>query len=105
MQNFRHGDVAIKQISELPKNLKKISGATLAFGEITGHHHTLVKERPETMVELFENEKGEKYFKISGGSATLTHQEHKPITIEPGIFVMGIEREYDPILEFRKVQD
>lgn len=105
MFNARHGDLGIKQISELPKNLKKVKGTTLAYGEQTRHHHTLVKDRPQTLIELFEDDKGQKYFKISGDTATLTHQEHKPITFGEGVFVMGQEREYDALKEWRRVSD
>lgn len=37
----RNGDVDIFKITSLPKNLKKIEGKTIAYGEATGHNHTL----------------------------------------------------------------
>ena len=101
--NYRNGDLLIKQIDELPKNIKKIDGGTLAFGEVTGHHHTIVADR-ETL-QLYEDEQGRKYFMLKK-SAPLTHQEHKTITIEKGLYLVENEREFDPFKdEIRKVWD
>ena len=103
---YRQGDIIIKQIEELPKNLKVVSKENqfiLAEGEQTGHKHTLVAE-PQTM-EILQDESGRYYIKLSN-AATLTHQEHKIITLPEGIYEVGNEREYDYFLEeIRKVQD
>jgi len=103
---YRQGDIIIKQIKELPSNLKTIDKGNkfvLAEGEQTGHKHTLVAE-PQTM-EILQDESGRYYIKLSN-AATLTHQEHKTITIPEGIYEVGNEREYDYFLEeIRKVQD
>ena len=104
MFNIRQGDVAIKGIDKLPTNLKKIKGNVVAHGE-SGHFHTLVKDKPETLIELFEDTNGQKYIKIKGGTATLTHQEHKPIQFGEGVFVMGKEREFDTLKGWRETQD
>lgn len=37
----RHGDLFVNQIKEMPQGLKPYKGTTLAYGEATGHHHTL----------------------------------------------------------------
>ena len=99
------GDVAIKQIQKLPQGLKKLQGTTLAYGEKTGHSHTLVADRPQVIIDLLEDAEGRKYFEIKNGTATLTHQEHGAVVFRPGVFVVGDEREYDVIEGVRRVQD
>ena len=103
--NYRHGDVAIKQIDKLPSGLTKEKGTTLARGEKTGHHHTLVAEKPKTKIQLFKDAQGQMYVEVSGAEAQLTHQEHHTITVMPGIYVVGSEREYDVLEGYRKVMD
>ena len=34
---FRQGDLLIREIKELPENLKRLSHKILAEGEVTGH--------------------------------------------------------------------
>lgn len=105
MHIYRHGDVDIKQVNELPKGLKKIKGTTLALGEVTGHHHTLIKERESQSILVFESAEGIKYFQVSEPTQ-LTHQEHDTLVIEPGVYEVKIEQEFDPFAdEIRKVQD
>lgn len=102
---FRHGDLGIKQISKLPKNLKKLNSNVLAEGEMTGHNHQLVAKRQD-LIQLYEDADGNKYFEVKEDEAKLTHQEHKTITIEKGFYVVTKEREYDPFLkEVKSVQD
>ena len=105
MTNYRQGDVALKQLHRLPKGLKKLETLIVAQGEATGHHHKLVADRPETQIAIMEDIQGKKYIQIIGGQARLTHQEHDTIILQPGIFEVGIEREYDPVKEWRKVID
>ncbi|MBD3282073.1 MAG: hypothetical protein GF387_00450 [Candidatus Portnoybacteria bacterium] len=93
---YRHGDLLIKQIKELPKKLKAISGGTLALGEATGHHHTIVADKQA--LQLFEDTNGNKYFSLTK-PAPLTHQEHKTIEIETGYYRVDVEKEFDPFTE------
>lgn len=100
MRNYRNGDVVIIQIDTLPKNLKRIEVKPLAFGEVTGHSHRVeVAERPN--LEMFEDENGRLYFKLSD-HGRVVHEEHKTITLEPGIYTTRIIREYDYIEESMK---
>jgi len=39
-QQYRHGDVFL-QSATIPENVKPVKGLTLAWGEATGHHHSL----------------------------------------------------------------
>jgi len=104
MKNYRHGDVDIKSIDKLPENLKKQDNLTLALGEVTGHHHTLVCDKPNMVFVLVDSD-GTKYIDAKE-DCILTHQEHETIKIEKGMYVVKIEQEYDPFAEeIKKVQD
>jgi len=94
MKYSQQGDVLVKQISNIPSSAKKLNHLTLALGEKTGHHHTIT----EGDAELYEVD-GVLYLKVNSEQATLTHQEHKPILIEEGIYQIGIVKEYDHFLE------
>lgn len=94
-KNYRHGDVSLHEIDELPTGLKKMdidkdNGFILAFGEVTFHHHKIVGDR----LEIFQDSEGRHYLKV-GSPSELTHQEHKTITILPGIYKQHQEQEFD----------
>lgn len=63
--------------------------AVLAFGEATGHHHSLEgtlfapREREPDFVEVGE------------GGATLSHQEHDRLDVPPGKYRVQRQREWD----------
>lgn len=100
---YRHGDLCIKRVAELPKGLKKKKDAVLALGEITGHSHVLVPLKKK--VQVYENEQGQVLFEVEQ-EAKLTHQEHKTIIIGKGIYTVIREREYNPFeAEIRQVLD
>lgn len=62
----------------------------LADGEATGHAHTIDATEDAELIAL-----GEKMLLKLGSQATLTHQEHKPIVLEPGLYEIGRVQEYD----------
>lgn len=98
-QFSQQGDVCIIKVEKIKGN--KLNHLTLAKGEKTGHHHTIT----EGDAELYE-EKGILYLRVNSENATLTHQEHKPITIEHGDYEIGIVQEYDHFAEeARRVAD
>ena len=89
---IQQGDVLIQKIDKLPSGLRPMTdtrGSVLAEGEATGHYHCAEGE-----VELFEAEDGTLYLSVTE-EATVSHQEHKPITLEPGVYQIGIVQEYD----------
>ena len=94
----RHGDLILKKITKLPEKIEKLNHTVLAHGE-SGHRHLAVAE-PECEVELFTDSEGKMYLGTSG--ATITHEEHKTIKVEPGIYFVEHEREFDPFSEVIK---
>lgn len=104
-QKFSHrlqqGDVLMRQVEAVPQEAKPKAGrAILAHGEVTGHCHEAIGEG----VEVFERD-GVLYLSAPNG-ATVKHEEHKPITVPPGNYQIGIVQEYDHFAEeARRVAD
>ena len=88
MKPLQQGDVVIKRVSRI-KGIK-LNHLTLAKGEATGHHHTIV----EGEAELYDN-KGTLFLRINSKEAILTHQEHDKVIIPQGDYEIGIVQEYD----------
>jgi hypothetical protein len=98
---IRQGDVLLVPVESAPDDAKVRKGKsrlTIALGEVTGHHHTLVGD-----AELLDTKAGEVFARIMAPS-DLTHQEHATITLEPGIYKYVPQREYFPT-EIRRVLD
>jgi len=95
----RHGDVQLTRVSELPKGAKFIENRKeLAFGEATGHAHRV------KFGDLFQTENGVMYLKTERQDE-LTHEEHIEKLIEPGIYRVGIKRQYTSDGSWTKVID
>ncbi len=104
MQFYRHGDVLLTKVNHQEgEELNHKGSYPLAFGEITGHKHMLSVQNPKNMKIT---KVGSNLFICLMEIGTLVHEEHKTIEIEPGIYKMDFEREYDYMLEdMRKVVD
>jgi len=105
----RQGDVIVKTISSIPESARKLEGAVpLAYGEVTGHSHTVEALPGQTLeAEFYEWMDGgieKTVVEIKGAGARLKHQEHGHIDLKPGIYESKIQREYDPAGD-RQVQD
>ena len=95
---YIHGDIDIKPVSKIPRG-SKIIGKTVAEGETTGHKHSL-----KGSAQVLEYA-GERYIQVLE-PAQITHQEHKPIELNPGVYKIEIEKEYSWFTEeIRKVRD
>ena len=96
---YQQGDVIILRTNSIKG--KKLNHLTLAYGEHTGHHHTITKGD----AELYEHE-GTLFLKVKSDEAELTHQEHKTIVLPKGDYQINRVREYDHFVEeARRVQD
>lgn len=94
MKHLRHGDVPLHQTDKIEGQKKTHKGSViLAWGEATGHNHTLTVENPKDMLvyQISENE----WTIVLTAPGTLTHPEHKTLTVEPGTWRVGREREFD----------
>jgi len=98
-QYAQQGDVIITRVSEVKG--KKLNHLTLAKGEATGHHHTIT----EGDATLYDHE-GTLFLRVESDTATLTHQEHLPITLPKGDYEIQRVREVDWVSEeTRQVRD
>lgn len=93
MKQAQQGDVLLKRIDKLPEGLKEAKrdngDIILAYGEVTGHAHRIVD------VDAMFYEKDGKLYLKNKTTVVVSHEEHKPITIEPGIWEIGQVREKD----------
>lgn len=107
----QQGDVLCERIASIPEatkaKLKPVGrshrGFILAEGETTGHAHTI-----QDNIQLFEEKETGKLFAENPNEtpATITHEEHGPITLDKGIWEVSRVREYDAIRELeRTVRD
>lgn len=99
MTIIRQGDVLVRRIKRLPKNLKPAEAENgryvLAHGEATGHHHSFALS---DRVALFREDGSGSglYLSITGEPAALEHQEHTALVLEPGHYEVRRQREYSP---------
>lgn len=90
MQPLRQGDVILIPASETV-NSDKLAHLTLAEGELTGHRHRISQGN----AELYERNRT-LYLKVISPTALLTHEEHQPVAIPKGDWIVRIQREYEP---------
>jgi len=104
---YRHGDLLIKQIDQIPLMAKPLSTNIIAEGEITGHNHKLYGSQQVYGTHSDKNFRiiEPTYFQAKE-EISLKHQEHDTLKISKGNYVILHEREHDPfnIVEI-KVQD
>ena len=101
----QQGDVLFRRVGYKEnwqgKGITQGKNLVLVEGEHTGHAHVL---DCETDAELIRE--GEKMLLKLTQQATVVHPEHKPVTLEPGIWEIGRVREYDYLSKMvRPVQD
>jgi hypothetical protein len=89
MQPIRQGDVILLPVQQTEG--QKLPHLTLAEGEVTGHKHRI----SDGQAELYEKD-GTLYLRVLSKTAILTHEEHKPIQVPQGSWMIRIQREYEP---------
>ncbi len=89
---YRHGDVLIGRIANLPVGAQRRVGATLAHGEITGHSHRI---QESNAVQLWVHD-SDLFLEVKEPSATLVHEEHRAIELPQGLYRVWRQREYRP---------
>lgn len=97
---WRHGDVMIAVAADVPEGAKQRLSTILAYGEVTGHSHRIAEPQA---AEVWERG-GMLFLNVVADSATLIHEEHKPITLPRGVYRVWGQREYTP-QAIRKVVD
>lgn len=93
---IRQGDVIITRVGNNNDNkrLNKLGSNTVAYGEMTGHHHSFTRGGDQVLLYGSVNNNPE-LLEIKSESALLTHQEHDAIEIPSGLYKIESERNYD----------
>ena len=89
---WRHGDVFIQSCEEVPDGANRLPHLILAKGELTGHAHRIREREGNELFELDDS----LYLRVTGEQATVTHEEHAPISLDRGVYRVWIQREYSP---------
>jgi hypothetical protein len=84
---FRQGDVLIKPVSSLPKDVKKVESNILVYGEVTGHSHKAKG------ADVYKTKDGALFLMVAD-KGFIVHEEHKPITLKKGTYAIIRQREY-----------
>lgn len=87
MKIFRQGDVLIKEIKSLPKDVKLKKTNVLVWGEVTLHSHRLQKG------EVYEDKVKNMFLNVTN-KTMIVHEEHKPIKLEKGVYAVIRQKEY-----------
>ena len=92
----RQGDIFFERVSKLPsKGLKKKTDAILAYGEMTGHSHSITT--PISDCESYVDEQGDIYIR-SDKDIAVGHDEHNTITLPANEWIcVSRQREYSPL--------
>ncbi len=86
-------------LAQVRKNGKRVQNKVLAYGEVTGHTHAL---QDETAFERYELD-GKTYLVVTAdGGVHIDHEEHGIGLIEPGLYEVRIDREYDYMAEMAR---
>ncbi len=89
---WRQGDVLISAITAVPSRAVRRRELVIAEGEATGHRHRV--EDPAT-AELLED-RGVLYLRVLADRARVVHEEHGPIVLARGEYLVWQQREYSP---------
>ena len=103
---YRQGDVLLERISALPATayLEHENGpCVLAYGEASGHAHQ-VRTQGRLWIDPAVPER--RYLEVTAPTQ-LEHEEHGAIALEPAVYEVMLQREYDPAQpqRFRRVLD
>ena len=92
---YRHGDLLLRQVDEIPESAPPLSTSIVAHGEngnthkIQGSHQ--IYETPDKQILLEAKQ-----------DVSLKHQEHNTLKISKGNYVVVQEREHNP---FKNIQE
>ena len=91
----RQGDVFVKKVKSMPEGLNPVpldkGRVILAYGEVTGHMHSLDSENCKLFVCP---DTAQRFLEITSYDA-LTHDEHDSIRLGAGIYKVIQQREYN----------
>lgn len=95
---YRQGDVLLIKTDKIPhgSSISKKKSNIVVEGEATGHAHRLINgliyEKPKSM---FDDSNEPTMWIHAQKNTRLVHEEHGPIEIEVGFYIVIRQREYD----------
>lgn len=106
MKTYRQGDVMLIKVSGvfskgIPTGAKDVTPKdriVLAYGEVTGHAHAVYPEKvegKEVMKAKLWDAGAERFLQVLEKTA-LKHEEHTQVDLEPGVYKVVRQREYNP---------
>jgi hypothetical protein len=132
VEGIRHGDVILVKVGNLPgtemKEVAPDNGRTvLAYGEVTGHSHALPNQNAKLSKTAYNsavknvlasklkevshaescikaNGDSVEFLSVGKGGARLSHDEHPPVVVDEGCYVVIHQQEYSPG-EVKQVRD
>ena len=117
-KKYQQGDVVMLKVDDdyfkdnvgkseesVSYNTQSHNNPILAFGEATGHIHQIrmkdMLEKAEVTLHMPRFRKAgtdtPQGFEVREETVTLTHEEHDPIDVPPGKYLVRIVREFDHI--------
>ncbi len=102
---FAQGDLLIERVADVEPSGAMVcadqAGATvLAEGEVTGHRHAIYDRvtmfRDDALAREIPAGLYVGHVKVTGGPATLLHEEHAPIALAEGTYRVRRQRELEP---------
>ncbi len=105
MKQARQGDVFLEKVAMMPVGATEVKpddgDVVLAYGEVTGHKHRICAFMDTGALPARLFDVGNMRFLDVMEPAMLTHEEHAPVNLEPGIYRVskhgiGTQREYSP---------
>ena len=97
---YQQGDVLIESVSKLPDDAKKINASPIVLDSGVNTHSI------DDVVNCSAYSGDGLLFLDVKSPVVLSHEEHKPITIETGLYSVRKVREYDHFEEeIRDVED
>ncbi len=93
---YRQGDVLIASTDGVPSTATTVprdgGKLVLAYGEVTGHSHTIADGDAEL---LSASNTEDRFLRVMAASGVkLRHEEHGTITLPAGNYIVRIQREY-----------
>lgn len=91
---YRQGDVLLVAVGKLPQGAKAVAAKgriILAYGEATGHHHSVAADCSQEWLD----DAGVTWLEVKQ-AVELLHQEHAPVPLPVGVYRKVQQREYSP---------
>jgi len=88
MKQFRHGDLLLHEVLQIPEGCQENPDGVLLEGEHTGHAH-----RVAPGARVLTNERGIRYVQVLQPTP-LSHEEHHTIELPVGLYQVVRQREF-----------